>query len=145
VVKRAVVNNDINLLRPCLLRQRPLVNVQASIRGHDATMAVACWRGKVLAAISFDVLHVWQPKGPASVLRLTDNREMPAAAEKIVSKLELSGLYGFDFMIEEEPGNAFLIEMNPRATQTCHLALGTGRDLPAALWSALSGEPPRAT
>lgn len=141
VIKRAMVNQDINLLVPFLQRRRPLMNVQSFIRGHDATSAVACWRGRAIASLRFDVLHTWMPKGPASVLRVIDNPEMSAAIEKIVRKLNLSGLYGFDFMIEKDTGHAFLIEMNPRATQTCHLPLGVGRDLPAALWSALSGQP----
>ncbi len=141
VLKRAIVDQDINLLIPFLLRQRPLINVQSFIRGHDATSAVACWEGKAIASLRFDVLHTWMPKGPASVLRLIDNPEISAVINRIVGKLKLSGLYGFDFMIEEDTGHAFLIEMNPRATQTCHLPLGPGRDLPAALWSALSGEP----
>jgi hypothetical protein len=139
--KRALIDQDLNLMLPCLLRRRPLVNIQSLIRGYDATSAVACWQGKVLASIGFDVLHTWKPKGPASVVQLNENQEMIAAAEKLVSRLKLSGLYGFDFMIEEETGHPYLIEMNPRATQTSHLPLGAGRDLPAALWATLSGEP----
>jgi hypothetical protein len=54
--------------------------------------------------------------------------------------LNLSGLHGFDFMLEEQTGNAYLIEMNPRATQVGHLALGQGRDIPAALYAVLSGK-----
>ena len=42
-------------------------------------------------------------------------------------------------MLEAHTGNAHLIEINPRATQVGHLALGPGRDLPAALYAALSG------
>jgi hypothetical protein len=138
--KRALIDQDLNLILPFLVRRRPLVNVQSLIRGHDATSSVACWQGKVIASIGFDVVHTWKPKGPASVVKLNENPEMIAAAEKIVSRLKLSGLYGFDFMIEEETGHPYLIEMNPRATQTAHLPLGSGRDLPAALWTAISGE-----
>lgn len=138
--KRALIDQDLNLILPFLARRRPLVNVQSLIRGHDATSSVACWQGKVIASIGFDVVHTWKPKGPASVVKLNENPEMIAAAEKIVSRLKLSGLYGFDFMIEEETGHPYLIEMNPRATQTAHLPLGSGRDLPAALWTAISGE-----
>jgi ATP-grasp domain len=140
VAKRSIIDRDINLLVPWLFRHRPLINIQAFVRGRDATSAVACWQGKILAAIHFEVLHTWKPKGPASVLRIIENRQMCTAATRIVEKLKLSGLYGFDFMLEQGTGEAYLIEMNPRATQTCHLPLGTGRDLPAALWSILSGE-----
>ena len=59
----------------------------------------------------------------------------------MVRRLNLSGLHGFDFMLEAHTGNAHLIEINPRATQVGHLALGPGRDLPAALYAALCGEP----
>lgn len=140
VVKRAIVDRDINLLVPFLSRSRPQINIQSFIHGHDATSAVACWQGVVLASIQFDVVHTWKPKGPASVVRLIDNPEMASGAAKIVSRLRLSGLFGFDFMKEEGAGSAYLIEMNPRATQTCHLTLGPGKDLPAALWAIMAGE-----
>jgi len=42
-------------------------------------------------------------------------------------------------MLETETANAYLIELNPRATQIGHLRLGPGRDLPAALHAAVSG------
>ena len=47
-------------------------------------------------------------------------------------------------MLDSHTGNAYLIEINPRATQVGHLALGSGRDLPAALYAALSGNPVQA-
>lgn len=64
---------------------------------------------------------------------------MSAAAERIVRRLNLSGIHGFDFMLETQTGRAHLVEINPRATQVGHLALGPGRDLPAALYAAISG------
>jgi predicted ATP-grasp superfamily ATP-dependent carboligase len=74
-------------------------------------------------------------------LQFTENPEMAAATAKMVSRLGLSGLHGFDFMLEEESENAHLIEINPRATQVGHLTLGEGRDLPAALYACVSGQP----
>jgi len=65
---------------------------------------------------------------------------MSTAAEKIAGKLNLSGMVGLDFMLEDQTGNAYLIEINPRATQVGHLPLGPGRDLPAALYAALTEE-----
>src|SRR5207248_6770386 len=41
--------------------------------------------------------------------------------------------------LEANTGKAYFIEINPRITQVGHLALGAGRDLPAALVSAISG------
>ncbi len=43
-------------------------------------------------------------------------------------------------MIEEETGSPFLIEMNPRCVQLCHLRLGAGRDMVGALSAVLTGE-----
>ena len=57
-------------------------------------------------------------------------------ARRIAARFGLSGLQGLDFVRDEE-GLPHLIEINPRATQICHLALGS--DLPAALL----GVPPR--
>ena len=43
-------------------------------------------------------------------------------------------------MLEAHSGKAHLIEINPRTTQVGHLALGLERDLPAALYAALTGK-----
>jgi Carbamoyl-phosphate synthase L chain, ATP binding domain len=137
--KHALIDRDLTLLMPFLLRRRSSVNVQSFIRGREATSLVACWKGAVLAGLHFEVLNKQDSTGPASVLRLIDNQEMCAAAEKMARRLNLSGLHGFDFMIETGTGNTYLIEMNPRATQVGHLPLGPGRDLPAALYGVLAG------
>jgi hypothetical protein len=142
--KRALVDQDKSLVWPSLLRHRSVVNAQVLVAGHEATSTVACWKGTVLASLHFEVVHKRSASGPSSVLRFIENPEMSAAAEKMVRRLGLSGIHGFDFMLEADTGNAHLIEINPRATQVGHLALGPGRDLPAALYSALSGESLRA-
>ena len=139
-VKRALANQDKTLLWPSLFRLRSVVNAQEFVAGREATSAVACWNGTVLASLHFEVLHKRDSAGPSSVLRLIENAEMSAAAESMVRRLNLSGLQGFDFMLEAHTGNAYLIEINPRATQVGHLALGPGRDLPAALYAAVSGK-----
>ncbi len=138
--KRAVLEQDKTFVWPSLLRRPCVVNAQAFIAGREATSVLACWKGTVLAALHFEVLSELYPAGPASVLRLIEHPEISSAAEKIVRRLNLSGMHGLDFMIEEHTGNAYLIEINPRATQGGHLALGPGRDLPAALYAAVSGK-----
>jgi hypothetical protein len=65
---------------------------------------------------------------------------MAGAAENIARRFKLSGLHGLDFMLEAQTGTAHLIEINPRTTQVGHLALGLERDLPAALYAALTGK-----
>jgi len=138
--KRALLDRDTTLIWPALCRRRFVVNAQAFVDGKEATTAVACWNGKVLAAIHFGVINKRSSSGPATVVRRIENAEMSAAAEKMSRRLNLSGVHGFDFMLEEQTGNAYLIELNPRATQVCHLALGPKRDIPAALYAVLSGK-----
>lgn len=93
-----------------------------------------------MASISVEVLRTWKPKGPASVVRLIDNEGMLTTARKLAGRLKLSGLCGLDFLVERDTRKAHLIEMNPRATQICHLALGYGHNLPAALAACLAEE-----
>ena len=142
-VKRAIVNRDTTYLLPCLQRTRPVVNVQAFVAGQDANCTVACWKGKILASIGACVLKTLDALGPSSVLRVVDHREMFAAVEELVGQLRLSGLIGFDFLLEKGTGDAYLIEVNPRAPQVGHLQLGPGRDLVGAIRAAVSGEVPR--
>jgi Carbamoyl-phosphate synthase L chain, ATP binding domain len=138
-LKRVLIDQDMALLWPSLLRLRYTVSIQAFVRGRDATSAVACWNGKVLASLHFEVVHKQDKTGPSTVLRLIENKDMSTAAERMARRLGLSGLHGFDFILETATENAYLIEINPRATQVGHMALGEGRDLPAALFAALTG------
>jgi Carbamoyl-phosphate synthase L chain, ATP binding domain len=139
-LKRGLLDKNMALLWPAILRERYVVNVQAFVAGRDATSVVACWKGQVLDSLHFEVLNKQHAGGPSTVLRLIENRDMVAAAQKMTRRLQLSGLHGFDFILETTTGYAHLIEMNPRAPQVGHLALGPGHDLPAALYAAITGD-----
>jgi len=138
-LKRAVVDKDLRLLVPCLQRWRPEVSIQKVISGTEANCAVSCWEGRLLACISVEVIQRDDEYGPATVVRLIDNPEMLAAAEKIAAKFQLTGLFGLDFILESSTGAAYLLEMNARSTQTCHLNFGPGRNPVRALAGRLSG------
>jgi len=144
-LKRAVFNQDRTLIWPSLLRHRQTVNAQAFVAGHEATSTIVCWKGTVLASLHFEVLRKCKAAGHATAVRLIEHDEMSTAIEKVVLRMGLSGVCGFDFMLEASTGNAYLIEMNPRATQVGHITLGGGRDLPAALYGAVTGHPSRVT
>jgi len=143
VVKRAVVDRDFRAVRSKLAGQRAVVNAQQYIAGHDATSLVACWQGKVLAGLHFEVLKKQYEYGPASVMRLIENPEIESFIARVVKRLCLSGLHGFDFLLQAGTGLPYMIEFNPRSTQVGHLSLGPGRDLPGALLAALTGKPLR--
>jgi len=140
-LKRALIDQDSSLVRRSLLRSGAHVSAQSFVGGREATSLVACWKGKVLASLHFEVLNKTNATGYSTVLRFVENAEMESAADKIVRRLGLSGINGFDFILEAETGNAYLIEINPRATQIGHLTLGPGRDIPGALFSCVTGRP----
>jgi hypothetical protein len=144
-IKRAIVNRDPFWLRPWWQNHRPAVIVQSHIQGRPANCAVLSWKGKIQAGVAVEVISSDGQTGPASVVRVIDNAEMMYAAERIAQRLELSGFFGLDFMIEEGSHKPYLIEMNPRSTPLSHLQLGQGRDLMEALAAQLSGRPIRDT
>jgi hypothetical protein len=138
-LKQAVIDRDLTLVWPSISRHRYTVNAQSFVRGLDATSLIASWKGTVLASLHFEVLNKRNSAGPACVVRMIENADMSAAVTKMAKRLNLSGLHGFDFLLESDTERAFLIEINPRATQVGHLTLGPRRDLSAALVAAVSG------
>jgi hypothetical protein len=143
LVKRMVVDFDTEWMFDLLWRTPTAVSVQAYVSGTPANCAVACWNGEVLAGICVEAATTNGPTGRGTVLRVVDNREMLDATERIVRTFGLSGFCGVDFVLERDSGRARLIEINPRATQINHLALGAGRDLVAALRARIAGAPIR--
>ncbi|MDE2133224.1 MAG: ATP-grasp domain-containing protein [Alphaproteobacteria bacterium] len=135
---RAVLRQDLHFLHEALAPKAAAVEVQQFIAGGPATSAFVCRDGKVLASIHMDVVESRGPTGPASLIRQTDCSRMDEAVRRIARRFALNGLHGLDF-VRDQRGVPHLIEINPRATQICHLALGAGHDLP----SALLGLPPR--
>jgi hypothetical protein len=71
-------------------------------------------------------------------VRVLDNRQISEAAAKLVRRLNLSGFYGLDFKLDDWD-RPYLIEMNPRATQSSHLSMGENSDPVGELVRALSG------
>ncbi|HXB58878.1 MAG TPA: ATP-grasp domain-containing protein [Candidatus Acidoferrales bacterium] len=140
-IKRMSVNRDPFWLRPWWQGVRPSVIAQSYIDGHPANCGVFCWKGKVLAGIGVEVASETGPMAHASVTRVVDNADMMLCAERIARRLNLSGFFGLDFMIEKGTGLTYLIEMNPRPTRLSSLRLGKGRDLIGALFAQLTGQP----
>ncbi len=141
--RETVLEGDRFVLRGWLRRERPVMSVQGYIDGWPANIGVACWKGEVLAATCAEAVTTLSATGPSTVARIIQNSEMVDTAKRIVRALGLSGLVGFDFMIEAASGAAYLIEMNPRNTPICAVRLGPGRDLPEAFVAQLAGRPVR--
>jgi hypothetical protein len=139
-LRKWVLNRDPFWLAPWLHQSRSRVTVQAFIEGRPANCLLAAWRGEVLGAIGVEVMASDGETGPASIVRLARDDQMVEAGARLVGALGLSGLVGFDFMIEDG-GRAVLLEINPRATAIGHLRLGPGRDLVGALAARIAGRP----
>lgn len=137
---RAAKRQDAHFLLNAADPRASAISVQRHVEGTQATCAFAAWKGQVLASLHMDVLETVSPFGPATVLKRSLSSEMEEAAHAIAERFDLSGFHGLDF-IRDPSGRLHLIEINPRATQICHLALGAGQDLPAALMGALTGRP----
>lgn len=114
------------------------VSVQEHIEGRPANCALACWQGEILASVSVEVLEVVYRNGPATVVRVIDHPEIAATARRMVQQLGVTGLCGFDFILDSTD-RAWLLEMNPRTTPICHIPFADGTDLPAALYSRATG------
>ena len=136
-----ILRRDPSLALRQLRGSVPTVTLQRFIHGTPANRAVACWHGEVIAGISASALETQGRNGPMTVAQITEHDEMSDASERLVRALGLSGICGMDFIIEPHTGHAYLIEVNPRATPISHLALGMGRDLPAALHARIRGAP----
>jgi hypothetical protein len=140
-LKRLIIDRDATLILPCLRRTRPQVSIQRFLFGKRANAAVACWKGEVLAQVCVEVLASNEAAGPATVVSVIAHPGMSQAVERLARALNLSGLCGFDFILDSSDASAHLIDFNPRATQTCHL-LSSERTQPVlSLAAKLRGLP----
>lgn len=140
-LKRLVVERDPWALRARMAGIRPTLSIQAFVPGRPANAAVACYRGTPLGAVQAEVIESDGSTGPSTVLRVIDHPDMAYAVKSIVSNLELSGLCGLDFVLDDD-GRAHLLELNPRATPTSHLVGADGTDLLTALRTAYGYDRP---
>jgi hypothetical protein len=139
VLGRMLRSRDLHLARTLFVPGEPVVNAQAYVPGRPANTAMACWRGRLLAAVHVDVIEERWPNGPATVVRPVDRPAMQEAAERIARRFNLSGLHGLDFVHDARCDVSRLVEINPRATPTSHFARGEGRDPVVGLISEISG------
>jgi hypothetical protein len=140
-IKCLILQGDPYQLLPSMMESAPQIYVQRFVRGRAANIASVCWSGETLASIQVEALQTRNSLGASTVVRTIEHAEMARAGERVFRRLGISGFCGLDFILEEETGDAHLIEMNARSTPVSHLALGPGRDLVAALVARLQGDP----
>lgn len=140
VVRRGVLFKNWAHLRSWAKRERLGMTAQRFVQGSERTSMAVCHRGEVIASVCLEVAKTWQVRGPSSVLRVVKDEAMENAMRHVAHRLHLSGFCGFDFMVPADSGQSLLIEMNPRPTQTAHLALGVGHDLVAGYVRGVLGK-----
>ena len=109
-------------------RGRPTIHLQAAAGGLPANHTIVCRSGEVIDGFSLVAVETSSENGPASVVRVTDNPEMAAAAGVLAKELRLSGLVGFDFVVGAN-GEAYFLEINARATPAATLSVAGSPDL----------------
>jgi hypothetical protein len=97
------------------------ITQQRFVEGRPANTMVACLNGEVLAEVSVVVLATDGPAGAATIIQRINDPRMAQAAKLLAHRLQLTGFFGLDFMIDGCTGIPYLIEMNPRCTQLGHL------------------------
>jgi hypothetical protein len=117
------------------------ITMQGFIRGRPANSMLACLSGEVLSTVSVVVIAADGPTGAAIIVQRIRNEGLDDIAQRLAKRLQLSGFYGLDFVIEEGTGTPYLIEMNPRCTQLGHLEFPDQCSLAGALIAGLRGEP----
>jgi Carbamoyl-phosphate synthase L chain, ATP binding domain len=135
MLKQMFVNRDPFWATSWWTRSRPTISVEDVIEGRPANCVAFCVNGQILALTTVEVICAQSATGPATVVQITENRQMSDTAARLVARLKLTGFYGFDFMIDDQDRQAYLIEMNPRAALPCHLRMDKGQDLIGALMS----------
>jgi hypothetical protein len=125
------LNRLSDLLQP---RQRS-VFLRQYIDGVAAKSSVACRDGKVLACVSVEPLD---GSGLALVAKIINHPGMAAIASLVVTTLKLSGIVGFDFILEHGSRRAWLIAVKPYATSVSQLAPVGEVSLPEALHADLT-------
>jgi hypothetical protein len=121
--KRFLINRHPLALWLWRREKAPVISIQAFIPGRQATSMFACWQGEVLASVTVEVLAATGPTGAATIVRLLRHEEIEQAERLLARRFMLSGMHGLDFVLEEGTDAAYMIEMNPRATQLGHLNL----------------------
>lgn len=139
VARTVLRQQDLDYLRERLAFTPPGVTLQARAAGKPVNRAVACWEGQVLGGLTLETLHALPENGPSTVVRSVRHAGIEDAARRLVAALGLSGFIGFDFMLDPASGQAWLLEMNPRATPGAQLLLEDRPAIAARLRAAMAG------
>ena len=144
ILRQVIRKANFSALKDLFGVPQSAVVAQAYVDGRPANRAVSCWQGKALAGLTVIAIETSEnnPTRPATVVQIVRNEEIDRMTEIVVSKLGLSGLCGLDFVLETGTELPYFLELNPRATPTCHLGRTIDSDVCGALGRAIMGTAP---
>jgi glutathione synthase/RimK-type ligase-like ATP-grasp enzyme len=115
--------------------------VQAHVVGKVYAQAMTAWQGTILAGFVREKLVTHSPLGPATVVRCVRMPEIRRFSDQLAIGLGMNGFFGLDYIVDAGTGEAYLLEINRRATPATHLGGMIDIDLCAALYAAVNGQP----
>ena len=115
------------------------------IAGRPAMLQACAVDGHLLGTLAAVALKTFpHASSPASVVRFIQHDEMQRTAATLLAHWRLSGLIGFDFVVDDAE-RAWFVECNPRPIPIAHLGARVGVDLCRRFQAHLAGEPPPTT
>ena len=119
---------------------RQAVLMQQAVPGQNVYYAVAAWRGKLLAGWAAQKLAEHPKNGPGTVSRSHRSDAVRQMTARIVEGLDMSGVFGCEFIVPENGAAPVLIEINRRIAPSSCRGRMVKVDLLGALHAALRGE-----
>jgi len=115
---------------------------QEFVSGRSLSRMSVAWGGHELAGISRERVTRNPPRvGPGATVRIRCEPEARAMSEALTRGLGLQGFFTVDYLVHDESGATYLVEINRRIGTGGHLGATVGVDLCAALMAAIAGRP----
>jgi hypothetical protein len=142
-VKRRLVDDDVLAFSQSSAWPPKEISLQEFVAGTPANAMYSCFEGELLASLQVRTICAQTATGAALIVERINEPRVEEAGRKLAKALSLSGFFGLDFLLENDSGHPYLLEMNPRATQLGHLPLENqddgGGNLAETLWLAWTG------
>jgi hypothetical protein len=110
--------------------------VQRMLTGRHANHPAVAWKGRELAGFTRVAVMQFPDGGPSSVARYTPSPDIAATNARLIGAMGLTGFASTEYLIDDDTGIAYLIEINRRMTPATHTGPRAGVDLASALAAA---------
>lgn len=136
-LKRFLIDGDATALHHANIFPPDEITRQSFISGSPANGLFVARHGEILAHIQVRVVRALSETGAAVIVDRMHHPAILTAAQKLSAHLHISGFFGLDFILHADTGEPYLLEINPRATQLCHIPLDPAHNRFATLADTL--------